>query len=721
VHFELMAALELPSPGLLWSIFQMVIGIGLIIFVHEMGHFLAAKACGVKCEKFYVGFDAFDINLGVFKIPRRLAYFQWGETEYGIGILPLGGYVKMLGQNDNPVESVTDPGAAQAAIKMVNDGPRIDAQADAPPEIDPRSFQAKSVPQRMLIMSAGVIMNLIFAVIFAAFAFGFGVSHQPAMVGDSVAGSPAWENNLSGVQVLEVNGTRTLDRYYPFGDLAETIMVGGADQEVVLEIKRSAEQSQTERLSVKPVVGLVKMKGFNPPTLGIGPMQSCRIGTDNPTLPGEPAHEAGFLAEDLIVKINGQPVNNRVEMSRELFKAWDQPVVFTVLRGTEQVYFSYRDYERAGVDDGELVDLTVATNPLREIGFTPKIGPVAAVQLDSPAYQQGIKAGDEILTLDGQVFDPFTSPQYLRQMARAQKPVAVGIRRNGAEQDAVETINIVPQFPSGVNRTVEEMPFAVDELGVAMLVYNQVASLDSDLTTTQPGIQVNDEIVSLEFDFSDSAKREEYLEKYGRQTRVSGPELATSFGMIFEQLQSLPESVFVKLRVKREGREMDVVLTPKTSERYFSEKRGMMLQPLMEVYQADDAADALYCGWRPLQHDSGKIFKILRQMVVGNVPMTALGGIGSISVVATSEAMSGTTRLLMFLTMLSVNLAIINFLPIPVLDGGHMVFLAYEGVTGQPPNERIQEGLTMIGGLLLLGLIIFALGMDVWRIAGMFT
>ena len=73
-----------------WAvILQVAAGLGFVIFVHELGHFLVAKACGVKCEKFYIGFD-----IGGMK----LAKVQWGETEYGIGILPLGGYVKMLGQ-----------------------------------------------------------------------------------------------------------------------------------------------------------------------------------------------------------------------------------------------------------------------------------------------------------------------------------------------------------------------------------------------------------------------------------------------------------------------------------------------------------------------------------------------------------------------------------------------------------------------------------------------
>ena len=82
---------------------QVSVGLGFVIFVHELGHFLVAKACGVKCEKFLIGFDAFDIKIaGKVIIPRKLLSWTWGETEYALGIIPLGGYVKMLGQDDNP-------------------------------------------------------------------------------------------------------------------------------------------------------------------------------------------------------------------------------------------------------------------------------------------------------------------------------------------------------------------------------------------------------------------------------------------------------------------------------------------------------------------------------------------------------------------------------------------------------------------------------------------
>ena len=165
---------------------QVALGVGFVIFVHEMGHFLVAKACGVKCEKFYIGFD-----VPIWKFPRTLGKFTWGETEYGIGIVPLGGYVKMLGQHDDPREAEAEAERA----KNAPDG-----------TLDPRSYTAKTVPQRMAIISAGVIMNVIFAVIFAAIAFRWGVPYEPCIVAGTIPGDPAWLAEVPlGGQILQIH------------------------------------------------------------------------------------------------------------------------------------------------------------------------------------------------------------------------------------------------------------------------------------------------------------------------------------------------------------------------------------------------------------------------------------------------------------------------------------------------------------------------------------
>lgn len=103
-----------------------ILGIGLLILVHELGHFLAAKAFGMRAEKFYLGF------------PPAAFKKQIGETEYGVGFVPLGGYVKISGMT---------------------------REEDIPDDVRPRAYYAKPVWQRVIVISAGAAMNVILAVL----------------------------------------------------------------------------------------------------------------------------------------------------------------------------------------------------------------------------------------------------------------------------------------------------------------------------------------------------------------------------------------------------------------------------------------------------------------------------------------------------------------------------------------------------------------------------
>ena len=180
------------DPRMWLAALEVTIGLGLVIFVHELGHFTLAKMCGVRVDKFFLGFDIGGL---------KLFSFRWGETQYGIGILPLGGYVKMLGQEDNPAQlrkemeraRLEAAGSADAAATSQAAGGAAGDSGTAgdKPLFDPRSYLAKSVPQRMAIISAGVIMNLIFALVFAFVAFLIGVKETPTIVGTVMAGGAA--------------------------------------------------------------------------------------------------------------------------------------------------------------------------------------------------------------------------------------------------------------------------------------------------------------------------------------------------------------------------------------------------------------------------------------------------------------------------------------------------------------------------------------------------
>ena len=92
-----------------------------------------------------------------------------------------------------------------------------------------------------------------------------------------------------------------------------------------------------------------------------------------------------------------------------------------------------------------------------------------------------------------------------------------------------------------------------------------------------------------------------------------------------------------------------------------------------------------------------------------------MGGPVAIAQAAFYQADRGPAELLIFLAMLSANLAVINFLPIPLLDGGHMVFLLYEGIRGRPANERVVLALHMAGFVFIIGLMLFVIGLDIQR------
>src|SRR5215469_6999955 len=98
-----------------FGVLLVILGFNALIIVHEFGHFAVARHCGVRCEKFYIWFDFWGLKF--FK-------FKWGDTEYGMGLFPLGGYLKMLGQED-------DPGAIQAEIERAKNQPAL---SDTPPQ-----------------------------------------------------------------------------------------------------------------------------------------------------------------------------------------------------------------------------------------------------------------------------------------------------------------------------------------------------------------------------------------------------------------------------------------------------------------------------------------------------------------------------------------------------------------------------------------------------------
>src|SRR5688500_2010208 len=188
----------------IWSIALLCFGFGFVIFFHELGHFLAAKYVGIRVEQFAVGFGQalFSWRKGKgWKLGSSGARYEEltksgqaegiGETEYRLNWVPLGGYVKMLGQDD------LRPNATQD---------------------DPRAYNKKSIGARMVVVSAGVIMNIILAAIGFMVVFLMGFRAPPAVAGSVIPNSPASQTTRFVNGKHELAPIRVGDRILYFDD-----------------------------------------------------------------------------------------------------------------------------------------------------------------------------------------------------------------------------------------------------------------------------------------------------------------------------------------------------------------------------------------------------------------------------------------------------------------------------------------------------------------------
>lgn len=692
------------NPASWWAIAQVMIGLGAVIFVHELGHFLVAKACGVKCEKFYVGFDAFDIKLGdMTLIPRSLVKWQWGETEYGIGIVPLGGYVKMLGQDDNPgnIEEENRRSIAGQDATISEDLPA--AYMDKA-SLDPRSFKAKSVPQRMAIISAGVIFNLFFAVIFAAIAFRSGVEYAPVVIGGVTPGGPAWEDDLTGARILRV-GDKPVEGYFPYIDLVQDVAMNGDTQPLELEYQRP-DSSETVIARLTPRPGMSRDIDF--PLIGVQQAVSTKVAAKNPTIVGNPAYAANppILGGDTIDEVNGTPIHSGYDLRKSFAINFDKPVTLVLKRKTT------KDGQA-----GELVTTVVGPNRRRDVGLVMKWKPVADIQKNSPAEKAGFEVGDEIVSIDGQPpGDLLSVDQKMTKIARDDsRYVNIVVKRNGEEK----TLSVTPRLPRVIPAIVENHPVAIDTLGLAIglsrIVQNVVPNSPAENVDIQPG----DEVVEFQFLLTpEQAKEERYQ---GINTKpIDLTDEKTGWAELAQGIHQMEAGTTFEISFKRNNEILKHKLTSVASQENYLRERGILLTQLQDTYRCATWGEAFALGTEQTWRDVKRVWEFLVKLIKGGISPKALGGPGTIFLAATSEATAGTSRLLLFLTLLSANLAIVNFLPIPILDGGHMMFLAYEGIFRRPVTERVYVLLAYVGLFLILGLMLFVILMDATRIYSLF-
>ena len=697
---------------------KVVLGLGFIIFIHELGHFLAAKWCDVHVSTFSIGFGP--------AVP--FCSYKWGETTYMVGVIPLGGYVQMVGQADGP--------------ESENDGDADD---------DPRSFRRKTVGQRMFIISAGVVMNIILGMICFMGAYMHGVQEKPATLGGVETGGAAWRAGVrTDSDIRQINS-----RANPvFNDLRPIVMSTQKGETVALDIEYRGEKS---KVHVEPL----RDEGSYYPQLGIvSPSKLTLLSLKkkgfSPVQPGTPAaalpKDNGFQMGDRIVAMSDPdkypdvttiPLDSRdpdqkqpdyAVYHRRMVLLADKPITFHVIR-------------KGKPDTEPVVALTVEPAYRADLGMRMQMGEVIALRKGGPAEKVGVVArgtdtppspGDKIaavgVTTSGgrkmwfasgkrpdeakpedavEPLDPILLPLQLTRWASQNPPdrkVELVVLREVEHTPKRVTVALDFDDSFRFDRelvTLPNSPLPLSGLGLAYHVGAVVNEVVPGGPAAAAGVQADDVITNVRF----------------KATDLSGTVKAGDWNDVKPNQWASAEAAFqsrppfeIDLKVKRGDETREVTITAVPDKNWPADDRGLVFQSDFRTQKATDMGDALNLGARRTVRFVREVYLNLYSMIFGRVSGKTLSGPLTIATVSYRFAGEDFWQFLLFLGMISVNLAVVNFLPIPVLDGGHMVFLILEKILGRPVPEKFMALAMYIGLGFILILMISVITLDVRRI-----
>ncbi len=689
--------MEVLSNG--WNVILILLGFGLLIAVHELGHFLAARWAGIRCESFAVGMGP--VVLGYRKgigwvagstEPRtiaahgkaavemsdaELARNGIGETEYSLRALPLGGFVRMLGQDD------MDPGKVSA---------------------DVRSYQRAPVWKRMVVVSAGVISNLLLAIVLFVVVFLVGVRFQAPVVGDVVPGSAAeaaidssarLEGLQPGDRVLRAGGREVLT--------FDELMVAGAmavpDTPMEITVLRGAPGEQRE-LTFVATPRKDRTNGLL--SLGVGPAGSTRL--VQPTAADLPLVQR--LLEDAGVAAAGVgPGAQLVSMAGRPVERWDEidPLV-DAMKGAP-VPTTWR------LPDGQLVEATVRVDPAYQLlrgeadaagvreaaqGLVGLVPLVAIREVAAGSQNNGVlQAGDVVLRI-GTTAGPRIAA-FREELARhAGGTVALEVLRDGAPVAVTAVVDGSGKLNVGIGQAWDTpivaqsmrapLPAAALELPPLSTIATVGGTAVTDWRTLRAALL--------------AATAQAAAGGQGADVPVTAtsptpghPELAGTLPLTADDVRALHALGW------RSALELP------------------LFEPLWVTLTAGgDPLRAVEMGFRQTRTMVAMTYLTLDRIVRGSVGVEQLRGPVGIVHLGTRVADRGAMYLVCFLAMISVNLAVLNFLPLPIVDGGLFLYLVYERITGRAPSPGFQNGAALVGLCLLGGLFLFTFYNDVVRL-----
>lgn len=654
-------------PHATWKVVQVAVGFGAVIFIHELGHFLMAKLCGIKVEAFAIGFPPVLFSFRKLKSGLRVRFMpktdvaepqQEGDadTEYCVGIIPFGGYVKMLGQSDSGTVEKTD---------------------------DPRSYLNKPIWQRIVVVAGGVVFNAVGAMILYMALFMHGLELMPAMVGEVIPASPADVAGLkAGDRIVAIDGETFID----FTTVILSAALSDKDRGVAMKIERSGLPAMEVRLAAdKPVHDTSGIRAFGiaqPTTLRISPY--IRDTEDVEFL----FKKSGFRPGDTVTAICGKPLTQPWQLEDAIASSLTGSAKLTVSR-------TYPADSNTCVVDVEMPLFCAAQLPNFRNEFDlahiySMVPRLKALEMVEPSGEEGLKKGD-ILVKVGEIDNPTYKDLREQTEANKDKKLAMTVLRQGADGQLAE--RAITAYPKARNGDKGRVTLGVI---VELDMEHPVVACTADLTTGPSALSIPAGSVI---------------------TAVDGEPVQNFYDVIRLIRASSGQRVSIEYRHGADagGTSLDV---PQTDALHI---RSSMLNPapfesLRNMYRAGNPFEAITWGVKRTKQYIMQSVMTLIGLFSGSVPGSSLSGPVGIATISYKMAGQGFLDLLNFLGLVGSCLVVMNLLPLPIVDGGVIVLLIIEKFRGAPLNQKIQEVITWVGLGLLLSVFVYVTFNDIVRV-----
>ena len=646
------------------NILLTIIGFGMVILVHEFGHFLFAKLADIKVEAFSIGFPP--ILAGVqrtekgWRIRILPGFFpqeegsesdgcllnftigkkaKAGETEYRLGLIPFGGFVKMLGQEDTKEVEAND---------------------------DPRSYANKPVSRRMLVIAAGVVFNAISAVIVFITAFLIGIEQVPAVIGGVMGDSPAAHVGLmAGDEVIEIAG-KSSD--LNFRDVVIAAALSGRDEAVELKVRRIdgaiAEFSLVPERMNTPL-GDMRFFGFLPPAS----LTVAQVSDANALI-----KETGLRGGDKIKAVSGRDIESSWQM-RQIVKGIFAPEVAVLAQRGDNLVESKIGLDLISSD--RTADRESETGHIYSMVPRLRLGYVSAKE--DANSEIGLQSGDIILAI-GDVNNP--TYKEMREITTAYEDKEMPIKLLRIDENGVENIQTITVTPkrSKDDRVV---------IGIYL-----VAAFDAAHAVVAKTISV------------DGMGEKMQLPRGATITAVDGVEVSSFYDVIREIKRNTDQRISIDYRLN-EQIAGSVAIDVKEGDSFLGVEstlaESIPFKPLTKLYKATGPIDAMGMGYRRTVTFITEAVITLKRLVGGLIsPKNFMGPLG---IVTTSYKIVAEKPLIYyayFLGLISAFIAVLNSLPLLPFDGGHLLFLLIEKIKGSPVSEKVQ-GVILYIGLAVVG------------------